>query len=72
MICTDVAPNSRISVSPSVTKSSQRGATMTTAAGVSALAGFVRCLEIRPPDEAENFSDLVEDLHGGRGIVHRG
>ena len=42
MICTDVAPYSRISVSPSVTKSSQRRVTMTTAAGVSTLAGFVR------------------------------
>ena len=72
MICTDVAPNSRISVSPSVTKSSQRRVTITTAAGGSVLAGLGAPLEIGAPDEGEQLSDVVEDLHGGRGIVHRG
>ena len=72
MICTEVAPNSRISVSPSVTKSSQRRVTITTdgrRVGADELRARV---EIGPPDVAEDLSDVVEDLHGGRGIVHRG
>ncbi len=72
MICTEVAPNSRISVSPRVTKSSQRRVTITTEAGGSAPPSRVRRVEIGPPDIAEDLSDVVEDLHGGRGIVHRG
>ena len=31
-----------------------------------------KLLEVGPPDKAENSSDVVEDLDGGRGIVHRG
>ena len=44
---------------------------MTTAVGVSALATS-SLLEVGAPDEAENLSHVVEDLDGGRGIVHRG
>ena len=71
MICTEDAPNSRISVSPSVTKSSQRRVTITTEAGGPVLVAFVRSSRSVCPDEAEKLSDVVEDLDGGRGIVHR-
>ena len=72
MICTEVAPNSRISVSPSVTKSSQRRVDHDDR-GRRVGAGELRArLEIGPPDVAENLSDVVEDLDGGRRVVHRG
>ena len=36
-------------------------------------AGELRArVEIGPPDVAENLSDVVEDLDGGRGVVHGG
>ena len=73
MICTEVAPNSRISVSPSVTKSSQPGTvTITTAAGRPTLAAFGALLQIGGPDEAEHLADVVEDLNSGGRIVHGG
>ena len=72
MICTDVAPNSRISVE------SERHEVLPAASHHHDRrrrtgAGTLRVLlEIGPPDEAENLPDVVEDLDGGRGIVDRG
>ena len=72
MTCTDVAPNWPISVSPSVTKSSQGRVTMTTAACASPVGRAHTIVEVGPPDEGENLSEVVEDLDRGRGVVHGG
>ena len=76
MICTDVAPNSRISVSPSVTKSSQRRVTITTAAGGPVLAAFVcfsrSVLPMKPrtsPMWSRTWTAVVGSLTAGESAL---
>ena len=72
MICTEVAPNSRTSVSrerhellPTASDHHDRGRRV----GADELRAR---LEIGHPDVAENLADVVEDLHGGRGSFTAG